>query len=145
MGILEVIGGGTVYLDTNIWIYALEAYPNFVKAITELFHAIDRGELKAVTSELTLAEVLVKPMLDQNSQRQEVYKQTLQSSDFLTICPIDRGILIQAADIRASCQLKLPDAIHVATAIETGCTVFLTNDRGLQKISNPAVLLLSDI
>lgn len=145
MGIVDALSKQTVYLDTNIWIYALEAYPEFVSPLTELFRAIDRGELRAVTSELTLAEVLIKPIFDQNIQRQTVYKQTLRSAAFLAVLPVDREILIQAATLRAESQLKLPDAIHVATAFSTGCSVFLTNDQRLRNIPNLAVHLLSDI
>jgi len=60
MGLVEGIKGKRVYLDTNIWIYAVEAYPSHVNLLTQLFTKIDQGELLAVTSELTIAEVLVK-------------------------------------------------------------------------------------
>lgn len=66
MGLLNALQGHQIYLDTNIWIYALEGYPDFIQPLTELFSHIDQGNLKAVTSELTLAEVLVKPLMDQN-------------------------------------------------------------------------------
>jgi len=55
MGIMDTFRGERIYLDTNIFIYALEAYPEYVSALTSLFVAIDEGKIKAVTSELTLA------------------------------------------------------------------------------------------
>lgn len=64
MAILEVITGSRVYLDTNIFIYAVEGYPKFQPELNVLFEAFDDGTLKAITSELTLAEVLVKPLID---------------------------------------------------------------------------------
>ena len=66
MGIMDDIKGEQIYLDTNIFIYALEAYPEYVSILTSVFAAIDKGQVKAVTSELTLAEVLIKPMMDDN-------------------------------------------------------------------------------
>jgi hypothetical protein len=42
---------------------------SFWTVLTALFEALDRGELTAVTSELTLAEVLVKPLLDHHAER----------------------------------------------------------------------------
>ncbi|MBW4540209.1 MAG: hypothetical protein KME43_13830 [Myxacorys chilensis ATA2-1-KO14] len=69
MGILNAIQGNQVYLDTNIWIYALEAFPAYVQEPTTLFQAIDQGNLLAVTSELSLAEILVKPIQNQNASQ----------------------------------------------------------------------------
>jgi len=46
---------GPVYLDANIFIYALEGYPDFQARITILLEAMDHQEIEALTSELTLA------------------------------------------------------------------------------------------
>ena len=61
---------GRIYLDTNIFIYALEGYPIFRTVLTTLFDALDRHEVSSVTSELTLAEAGVKPFLDRSLKRQ---------------------------------------------------------------------------
>jgi predicted nucleic acid-binding protein len=66
MGILDAIQGNRVYLDTNIWIYASEGYPPFIYNLSQLFQSIDQGNLNAVTSELSLAEALVKPFQNQD-------------------------------------------------------------------------------
>jgi len=49
---------GRVYLGTSIFIYALEGYPVFRPVLTTLFETLDKNTLTAVTSVLTLAEVL---------------------------------------------------------------------------------------
>lgn len=144
MGILTTLQA-PVYLDTNVWIYALEGYPALVQPLTELFTAIDRGDISAVTSELTLAEVLVKPFMDGSPERQAAYQQVIRSTSTLQVFPVSREILVEAAKLRATAQLKLPDAIHVATALLTQCSTFLTNDRKLQSIPNLPVFLLSEI
>ena len=64
MGILDRIAGRRTYLDVNLFIYALEGHPQYLSVVTDLFDAIDRGSLQAVTSELSLAEALVKPRAD---------------------------------------------------------------------------------
>lgn len=68
---------GRLYLDTNIFIYALEGYSTFRAVLTSLFDALDRHELAASTSDLTLAEVLVKPFLDRSIERERAYLQIL--------------------------------------------------------------------
>jgi predicted nucleic acid-binding protein len=144
--IISAIRGSTIYLDTNILIYALEGYPAYVPALTELFGAIDQGALLAVTSELTLAEILVKPMMDNNTALQEAYQNVLQPSNSLSVVPVSRQILVDAARLRArSAVLRLPDAIHVATAQSNRCETLLTNDNRLKGIPDPYVVLLSDV
>ncbi|WP_203219534.1 type II toxin-antitoxin system VapC family toxin [Nostoc edaphicum] len=117
MGILDAIQGTRIYLDTNIWIYAVERYPAFIQDLTELFQSIDQGNLSIVTSELSLAEVLVKPFQNQNLAQQTTYKQLINNSQNLTVIPVSRQILIEAAQLRASINIKLPDAIHATTAL----------------------------
>lgn len=145
MVILNAIRGKRVYLDTNIFIYALEGYPEFVDELTEFFESLDEGSLSAVTSELTLAEVLVRPFMDGNTERQTAYQQALQSSQGLEVVLVDRNVLIESARLRSVANLRLPDAIHGATARLTECETFLTNDRRLLAIPNIEVVLLSEM
>lgn len=81
---------GRVYLDTNVFIYALEGYSTFRLVLTTLFEALDRKSLTAVTSELTLAEALVKPLLDRHAAREGAYLQLLQSTASLMVVPVTR-------------------------------------------------------
>jgi predicted nucleic acid-binding protein len=145
MGLLSALNGDRIYLDVNIWIYALEGYPAFVQDLTQLFQAIDRGTLTAFTSELSLAEALVKPLQTQNIPQQEIYKQAIANRQNVSVIPVQREILIEAAQLRATTKLKLPDAVHFATALQTSCQTFLTNDRGFQGIPGISVVLLSSV
>lgn len=79
MALLSSVGQ-RVYLDTNVFVYAVEGYPHFAEELRALFHAIDHGQLAAVTSELTLAEVLVKPLADKNDDLWRLYESTLWTS-----------------------------------------------------------------
>lgn len=71
MGMMDKTTGNKVYLDTNIFIYALEGFSQYLDILTGLFNALDEGVIIGVTSELTLAEVLIKPMRDNNEQLQK--------------------------------------------------------------------------
>ena len=145
MVILNALHGERVYLDTNVFIYALEGYPDFVDELTELFESLDEGNPRAVTSEVTLAEVLVRPFINGNIERQTAYQQVLQNSEVLEVVTVGRDVLIEAARLRSVSTLRLPDAIHGATARLTGCETFLTNDRRLLAISGIEVILLSEM
>lgn len=145
MDILNAIRGEKVYLDTNIFIYAIEDYPDFVNELNELFDSIDAGNLKAFTSELTIAEVLVRPLIDGDLEIQTAYQQALQSTEVLEVVPVSRDVLIEAARLRAVANLRLPDAIHAATALLSRCETLLTNDRRLSVLAGIEVVLLSEV
>ena len=66
--------GQRVYFDANIIIYLVEGLAPFLDQLRALSTALNTGEIIAITSELTLAEVLVKPLKDQLSAIQQAYK-----------------------------------------------------------------------
>jgi predicted nucleic acid-binding protein len=125
-----------VYLDTNIFIYAVEGFELFMPRISQLFEMIDTKVVFATTSELTLAECLVMPYRKNRLDIAAVYEDILKGSDTLRVKAINRDILTAAAMIRAKGQaMKLPDAIHMATAASAKCDLFLTNDKNIKSKS----------
>lgn len=139
MGDIADLIDKVVYLDSNVFIYAVEGFAQHRPFIEELFRQIDGGRIDAVTSELTMAEVLVKPFEAGREDIGDLYRELLQTSGHLTVVPIDRSILMQAARYRSVLGVKLPDAIHVATALAANCDVLLSND---QKIRVPDSIAL---
>ncbi len=135
--------GSRVYLDANVWIYALEGFEPFSEALKRLFERVDRSDLIAVTSELTVAEVLVKPFSSSKVALQQLYLETLQSGEGLIVVPLDRSVLIEAAKLRAGhASIKLPDAIHAATALAQHTNVFLTGDARFDTIAGINAIVL---
>jgi len=132
LGSLRERLGPKVYLDANFFIYTLEAVEPWARAAGEVLKALDRGDLSAVTSELSLAECLVKPLELGRAEIADAYRSFLKDHRFLTIGPVTREILVEAARLRALSRIKLPDAIHAATALQKGCSSFLTNDDRLK-------------
>lgn len=132
MGTVDLVVGRTAYLDTNFLIYAIEGYEPQRAFVEALFKLLEQQRFKAVTSEFTLAELLVKPFELQRADLIFAYRELFQRSGSLTIVPVDHAILVEAARQRAAHRLNLPDAIHVATAIAASCDVFLTNDQRLK-------------
>lgn len=123
---------GPVYFDTNVFIYALDGHEDYAPVLERLFSTIFDKGLEVITSELTLAECLVKPVKDGNDEAVQQFENHIQNSSMLAVKPVTRGILKSSAYARSQLNLKLPDAIHMATAIEYGCRTFITNDRKLR-------------
>ena len=59
--------------------------------------------------------------------------------------PVSRDVLVAAARLRAETNMKLPDAIHAATAQLTGCTQFLTNDTHIKALPGLIILSLTEL
>lgn len=106
---------------------------------------MDDREIVAVTSELTIAEVLIKPLQDQNQGIQQAYKTFLTPTPALHLVAVSRDVLETAAQLCATTKIKLPDAIHAATATLNACSSFLTNDNSLRSISAIKVNMISEV
>jgi len=144
MGLIKKLLGKKVYLDANIFIYTIEHSDIYKPLLTELFKQIDYGNIQAITSELTLAEVLVKPFADENTELVSIYQNLLVSAEIITLLNINQKILLDSAKYRAKFGGKLPDAIHVTTAISSNAKFLLTNDNGIKVSDLIEVLYLSD-
>jgi predicted nucleic acid-binding protein len=110
-----------------------------------LWDALDNGAARLVSSELTLLEVLVKPLRDANASLVNLYRDVLLHTHGLTCLPITRAVLEAAANLRSRHGLKTPDAIHAASALSVGCTLFVTNDARFRNVPGLNVSVLSEI
>lgn len=123
-----------IYLDTNAFVRAFEGAEDdpISEALVQLFGAEPPdGAPVFLTSEVALCEILVKPLKKGEASLVEHYDALMKSSEWLHVEPVSRDVLISAASLRARTGLKLPDAIHVSTAVQYGCTHFLTADEGI--------------
>jgi predicted nucleic acid-binding protein len=85
MGRLTAISGKKVYLDTNLFIYALEAVEPWFAVTVELLSSIDVGYATALTSEFTLAECLVKPYRLNRMPIVKAYEDLLRSRPYFFV------------------------------------------------------------
>lgn len=142
--ILEAIGRGPVAVDTAIFVYFIEEHPVYGPLVEPLFRAIDAGKLAAVTSAVTLLEVLVVPFRVGDAVLAARYEALLTRSRGLRIVDLSRASLRNAARIRAASRVGTPDALQLAAAAETGCQALMTNDRRLPPLGGLRVLQLND-
>ena len=88
----------------------------------------------SLTSEITLAELLVLPLRQKDERLTSVYQRWVKSDSLVVSKAVDRDIPVAAAGLRADDgSLRLPDAIHLATAMRFGCRRFLTFDARLDR------------
>jgi predicted nucleic acid-binding protein len=142
---LSDLAGRHLYLDANLFIYAVERHPDYLTRLDRLFALIDAGENTASTSEITLAECLVKPFADRDLDRQQLFQAAISPRPNFAVIPISRPILVHAAQLRALHKPRLPDAIHLATAIASVCHTLITNDFLIKPIPGIHVIQLTDL
>lgn len=133
---LASMQGNRVYFDTNMFIYFLEGDETYLEKCLPFFQAVADGEITGVSGDLTLAELLVKPMRVNDTFGIEKIKSLFDINHFFTLLPHNREILEFAAHIRATQKLSMVDAIHLSTAMKTNCTHIITNDEKVAKRAN---------
>ena len=127
-----------IYFAANAFIYAGEGVDEISKQLHSLFSGLENQAWSACTSEFTLAEVLPKA----NAVQSKSYLALILHSGLFDLLPVTRGVLIETADYRKNqagsvlearvSMPKLPDAIHVVSAVQAGCDTFVSFDRGLK-------------
>jgi predicted nucleic acid-binding protein len=125
-----------VYLDTNAFRDLVEGEPSISGPMQRLFEVLRKRPGLGITSELTLAEILAPSSRGQKREPpvSRTYLDLLLWSRFLSLQPVTRSILLETVRLRGTrvtAKLKLPDAIHLATAILSGCHLFVSRDRDI--------------
>lgn len=125
--------GEHAYLDANTVIYMIEGYAHYTNLQAGLLIPLDQGDFIATISEITLVETVVGPRKAGDFATEADYRAFLTPSSYLTINPITVAVLEKVIELRAKYSFKIPDAIHLATGILAGCTVFVTRDAAWEK------------
>lgn len=134
---INALQGATVGLDTAPLIYFIEEHPAYLGKLRPFFEAAERGDFRIVTSIVTLLEVLVHPLRSGRDDLACEYREILLRSANLSAIPLSEKIAEEAARLRAIHNLRMPDAIQLATAKTAGASWFLTNDMDLPPLSGP--------
>lgn len=129
-----------LYLDACAIIYAHEGTAACREAVADwLAKAGSNGAV--MTSSLSRLECRVRPLRDNNTSLLHTYERFF-SRRSLQVIPISDTVLDRATQLRATLNLKTPDAIHLASAIENGADAFLTNDVSFRRCNDVNVVLL---
>jgi predicted nucleic acid-binding protein len=145
VGPLTLPAAGRVYADSVILIYTVEQHPVYQPVLQPLWQAAHAGTIEVVSSELALLETLVGPLKSGDIALQADYEQALLGTD-LRLLPITLPILREAARVRADHPtFRTPDAIHVATALDAGSALVVTNDTVFRQLPGLPVVVLNDL
>jgi predicted nucleic acid-binding protein len=131
-----------IALDTSIFIYHLEPNPKYLAHTDAIFSWIERSGSKAVTSTITMAELLVLPYREGDEQRANDFYGLLSTYPHLDWIAPNLEIADLAARIRALHRLQTPDALQAATATYSQATGLITNDAVFARVRNFETMIL---
>ena len=107
---------------------------------------IQKERIKALTSVITLSEVLPRPVQTGNDALIQKFIEFLTGGKNMGLLEISAAIAEQAGRLRGRYpSLKMMDAIQIAAAMSNGASVFITNDDKLKGIKEMRFLVLKDL
>ena len=145
---MGIDAGKIILLDTNCFIYFFEDNPDYSNKLEKIFTDIENGKNKAFMSIISFMEILVKPKKDKNVFMENRYKLMLNNYPNLSMVNIGHKIADIASRLRASYNIKTPDALIIAAGIAMKADYFITNDVKLKNICSGEgiqVIIIGDI
>lgn len=133
-----------IYWDSRLFVYLLEAHPVFGPSVDALLDKMIRRGDTLCTSVFCAGEVLAAPRRLGVQSEVDVIKRFFAGGT-VRVLPFTIETADRFALIRASTKVNPADAIHLATAAETGVDLFVTNDHELRKLSIPGIKFFADI
>ncbi len=133
-------GKKVYYWDANIFLTACkkEAHvPDILQGASNVLEMLDKGDCILVTSVITRIEFLEAV----NEKASKIFNEILQRSNVF-VQQVTEPIVEKAREVRYHCReakrsiLKVPDAIHAATAILMKVDELHTHDGDLLKLSD---------
>lgn len=135
------MGRPLIYLDANVVIRLVEGDAAALAPLAARLAPSLGVPGSLVTSRLTRLECRSKPLRTGDRATLSQYDVFFAGVE-LVMAELSPAVVERATELRARYNLKSPDALHYATAVEVGAAVFLTGDRGLARCSEVPVEVL---
>lgn len=134
---------GPVALDTNIFVYVFDEDSDFHLQAKKVMNAIRTQNLKVVVSVIVYSELFSYPPISKAEHQQ--YAKILENNAQFQLLGVTLSIAKTAAYLRRKYRIKTPDALIIASAIESGAEVFITHDERLKIIEEIEVQSLANL
>ncbi len=128
-----------------MFIYQIEANDRYVAATDLVFAWLEQDGNTAVTSTITMTELLVQPYRDSDEHLVDRFYALLTTIPNLLWVAPDLEVADKAARIRAAHRLRTPDSIQAATALAAGATGLVTNDPVFRRVASFETLVLDEV
>jgi uncharacterized protein len=121
-----------IYADANVIIRLIEGNASARTPLEARLLPL-RGTGRFLwTSQLSRLECRTKPLRAADTSLLALYDSFFSSLE-VEVLPLSIAVVDKATELRAALNVKTPDALHLATAILSGTTAFLTGDKALAR------------
>ena len=144
MELIEMLTGKIVYFDSAPFIYAYEGRQPYRNLLAPIFLGVRDGTMHAVSSWITVSEVLTMPYRCGQWDLLEKYRDVFGLSSNICVLSLTMEVADLTAQIRGKHRLKTPDAIQWATATLNEVDYFLTNDQGFKILNDERILIIDE-
>jgi predicted nucleic acid-binding protein len=131
-----------VYWDTMLFVYWLEGHPEHSARMNQIHKRMEVRQDTLCTSALTLGEILTglykRGALETATRIREKFRPPL-----VEMIPFTPETADRYARIRGTHRVSPADAIHLASAAQTGVDLFLTNDQRLLRLTVPGIQFIA--
>lgn len=156
-----LVPGSLICLDTNCLLFYFQDIEPWAATLSPIFEAKDNGQVKLITSSMTLVELLARTA--DATEETKLLSAVRQYFDFL---PVNEDVGVRAGGVRKDSReekgfddcptcgtrkdfkkgVTTPDAVEIATATETRSLLFITNDEQLTRMPQTVkALYLKDL
>jgi predicted nucleic acid-binding protein len=111
----------------------------------QVFRWLNSTKASAVTSTITMLELLVHPYREKDQDGVDAFYALLSTYPNLNWVAVSLDIADSAAKLRAEHNLKTPDAIQAATALGSQATGLISNDVAFLRVKQMEVLVLDSV
>jgi len=115
-------------LDTNIFLNVKNKEEPFYEYSEAILNAIDEGELKAVISIISIAELCVGYYRKNELIDKDKFLAGIYSNKNYAMVEMNLKVADKAGEIKNKSNLKLPDSIITASILLEGASCLITND-----------------
>ena len=131
-------------MDTSVFIYHLEANPQYLPLTQQILKRVESGQCGGVVSTVTLMELTVHPWRIKRARIARQYEALLVNYPNLSLIDVTREIARQAAQLRATYNVRPADALQVATAMVSKATLWVSNDKRLKRLESEIEVVILD-
>jgi len=122
-----------VYVESSVFLALVKGEEGRIEDCRAVAFQAEAGEITVVTSPFTLAEVAKTEgvALAEDVEREI---SLFFNHEWIHLVELDRLVATRARKVIRDFNLKPPDAVHVASAVNIGATLLLTYDKDLLRI-----------